>query len=776
MMRQYELVERVARYNPNLDEALLNRAYVYAMKAHGVQKRASGDPYFSHPLEVAAILTDLRLDDATIAVALLHDTIEDTEATREEIDRLFGEDIGKLVDGLTKLKKLDFVTSEAKQGENLRKLFLAISDDVRVLLVKLADRLHNMRTLSHMAQHKRRRIAQETMEIYAPLAGRIGMQDMRDELEDLAFEVLDPENRQVVLDRLKEALDQSDTVISTIVDTVRTKLSEYGLASEVTGRAKRAFSIYQKMLRKGLSFEQLSDLYGFRVIVGNDAACYRALGIVHTSWKCVPERFKDYISVPKQNDYQSLHTTVIGPFSRRVELQIRTPAMHAIAEYGIAAHGFYKDADTLSDRDMRTLQRESSGFAWIRRTVESLNGDDTAEEFLENTKMELFRDQVFCFTPKGRVIALPAGATPIDFAYAVHTQVGDTCVGAKIDGQLKPLLTELHNGNQVEIITSKAQVPPPAWEQIARTGKARAAIRRATRHAARRQFLGLGRSVVERALSRIGQSIDEVQLKAALPRLAYKTIDDLFTAVGRGELPSSSVVKALFPGFEASAPGSAQSQDDGWFALRGEHSMQFRIPSEGALADQPASGGMGGNGPPLRGLDHNLPVSLHQEEPPIPGDRIVGILTEGEGVTVYPIHARALADFEHEPGRWLDVRWDLDPSRGQDFEANLRVSTINEPGSLASVAKIIAAEKANIENLVMARKGLDFHDLLIELRVRDAAHLSKILSLLRASTVVSRVERDRGRQAGLPSEPIIVTAEQAVPPARPDDAQAEQIV
>lgn len=734
MMRQYELVERVARYNPNADEALLNRAYVYAMRAHGTQKRASGDPYFSHPLEVAAILTDLKLDDATIAVALLHDTIEDTDATRDEIDRLFGDEIGKLVEGLTKLNKLDFITSEAKQGENLRKLFLAISDDIRVLLVKLADRLHNMRTLGAMRADKRGRIAQETMEIYAPLAGRIGMQDMRDELEDLAFEILDPENRALVLERLSEQLSQSDSIIGTIIETLQAKLSEYGLASEVTGRRKRAYSIFQKMQRKGISFEQLSDLYAFRIIVSNPTACYRALGIVHTTWQCVPERFKDYISVPKQNDYQSLHTTVFGPFSRRVELQIRSHAMHAIAEYGVAAHGFYKDLPGDEAAHLDVLGRDSRAFAWIRRTVESLDGDDTAEEFLENTKMELFRDQVFCFTPKGRVIALPRGATLIDFAYAVHTQVGDTCVGAKVDGQLVPLLTEIRNGNQIEIITSRAQVPPPAWEQIARTGKARAAIRRATRQAVRNQYLGLGKEVVERTFNRADKHFDKSTLKAALPRLAQKTVDDVYTAVGRGELSSHAVLSAVHPDMSDVASGPVPKSAEGWFGLSSVSSMQFRIP------DDPSDGESLPRAP-IAGLDGAMPVRLSEQDPPIPGDRIVGIVTPGEGVTIYPIHAAALADYENEPERWLDVRWDIDPEKPVRFEAKIHVSTLNEPGSLATIATIIADHGGNIDNLAMNQRGSDFHDILIDLEVMDAKHLHRILAQLRSSAIVSNAER-----------------------------------
>src|SRR6266571_4388194 len=475
MMRQYDLVERVRRYNPNTNEPLLNRAYVYAMKAHGEQVRASGDPYFSHPLEVAAILTDLKLDDATVAAALLHDTIEDTEATRAEIDQMFGADIGALVEGLTKLKRLDLVSREAKQAENLRKLLLAIADDVRVLLVKLADRLHNMRTLSHMPQETRRRSAEETLDIYAPLAGRMGMHEMQEELEDLAFRELNPQAYAVVSGRLDALEAKNVDLVAEIERQLTKKLADRGIAAEVTGRRKRAYSIWRKMERKSVGFEQLSDIFGFRVVVKTLPECYQALGVVHTTWPVVPGRFKDYVSTPKQNDYRSIHTTVIGPSRQRVELQIRTRDMHQIAEYGIAAHALYKDG---AGSPTEMLSRESSAYGWLRRTLELLAEGSNSEEFLEHTKLELFHDQVFCFTPKGKLIALPRRANVIDFAYAVHTDVGNSAVGCKINGQMAPLVSELNNGDEVDILTSKAQeAPPSAWESLVTTGKARAAIR-----------------------------------------------------------------------------------------------------------------------------------------------------------------------------------------------------------------------------------------------------------------------------------------------------------
>jgi RelA/SpoT family (p)ppGpp synthetase len=566
MMRQYDLLERVKRYNPNADEALLNRAYVYAMKAHGEQKRASGDPYFSHPLEVAAILTELKLDDATIAAALLHDTIEDTEATRAEIDQLFGADIGALVDGLTKLKKLDLVSKQAAQGENLRKLLLAIAADVRVLLVKLADRLHNMRTLHHMRPEARRRVAEETLDIYAPLAGRIGMQELREELEDLSFRELYPEAYGVVTGRLNALADRNKHFIAEIEQQLTKKLADRGVTARVRGRQKRAYSIWRKMERKSVGFEQLSDIFAFRVIVRTVSECYQAVGVVHTTWPVVPGRFKDYISTPKQNDYRSIHTTVIGPGQQRVELQVRTGIMDEIAEYGIAAHALYKD-NAQAPQEM--LPRESNAYAWLRRTIELLAEGSNSEEFLEHTKLELFHDQVFCFTPKGKLIALPRKATPIDFAYAVHTGVGNMAVGCKINGKIAPLISELQNGDEVEIITSKAQsAPPAAWESLVITGKARAAIRRATRVAVRLQYAGLGRRIVERLFQRAKKEYSDEKLQGALSRLARTSIEDVMAAVGRGEMKASDVARAMYPDYkDERAAIAAPKAESGWFGL-----------------------------------------------------------------------------------------------------------------------------------------------------------------------------------------------------------------
>jgi len=733
MMRQYELVERVRAYNPNTNEALLNRAYVYAMKAHGDQRRASGDPYFSHPIEVAAILTDLKLDDATIAAALLHDTIEDTEATRAEIDHLFGPSIGRLVEGLTKLKKLDLVTKEAKQAENLRKLLLAIADDVRVLLIKLADRLHNMRTLHWMPEASRRRVADETLEIYAPLAGRMGMHEMREELEDLAFRELNPEAYEVVSSRLSALEERSRFLIGEIESQLTKKLAERGVAATVKGRRKRAYSIWRKMERKSVGFEQLSDIFGFRVIVKTLGDCYAALGVVHSSWPMVPGRFKDYVSTPKANDYRSIHTTVIGPGKQRVELQIRTEEMHEIAEYGIAAHALYKDG---VGSPTELLSRESTAYAWLRRTIELLAEGSNPEEFLEHTKLELFHDQVFCFSPKGKLIALPRKATPIDFAYAVHTDVGNTAVGAKINGQIAPLTSELTNGDEVEIITSKAQAAPPAaWESIVRTGKARAAIRRATRAAVRAQYTGLGRRIVERLFQRAKIAYSDEKLTGALPRLARSSIDEVMSAVGRSELKASDVARAMYPDYKeeraaalALRPKKAES---GWFGLRRLKSVKFKVPeaTEAAL--------------PIRGINTDLPVRF-SDAGAVPGDRIVGILNPGEGITIYPIQSPALSDYEDHPERWIDLRWDEDERTPRRFPVRISVQSVNEPGSLAQIAQVIAEHDGNIDNIRMERRAPDFTDVTIDLEVYDLKHLTAILAQLRAKPMVAKAERVNG--------------------------------
>ncbi len=721
MMRQYELVERVTKYDPDADEDLLNRAYVYAMKAHGSQKRASGEAYFNHPLEVAAILADMKLDSATIAAALLHDTVEDTEATHQEIIDKFGPEIASLVDGLTKIKQLDLVTKEATQAENLRKLLIAMSKDVRVLLVKLADRLHNMRTLQHVKPEKRARIAEETMDIYAPLAGRMGMQLVRDEMEDIAFRILNPDANKIIQDRLDRLHAESGNVLHEIEESLRKLFSSRGLSAEVSGREKRPYSIWRKMERKQLSLDQLSDIFGFRVLVSTLDDCYRAVGLVHRTWRAVPGRFKDYISNPKQNDYRSLHTTVIGPHHMRVEMQIRTSIMHEIAERGVAAHSLYKEAPDakLAEQGITEAAAESNAYRWLRHLMEVLQEGDSPKEFLEHTRLELFHDQVFCFSPKGQLIALPRGATPIDFAYAVHTSVGDSCVGCKINGRHATLVTELKNGDEVSIIRSDAQVPPPAWEAIAITGKAKAAIRRATRSAQRKQFAGLGQEMVEKLLERHKVDFTDKLMSKAAPRLGQKNSDDILAAVGKGELSAVDVLKAM---------GVAVDEADIKAARRKTTSKK-----SGELAI------------PIRGAAAGTILKIHLRTGAVPGERIVGIVTPGDGITIYPIFADALEKFDSEPERWVDLAWG-NAEEGQRFPGRIKVTLINEIGALANVTQAISDKGGNIDGLnLQAREGVrDFFELEILLEVFDVRHLNEILSEIKNKTSVSEATRVTG--------------------------------
>ncbi len=728
-MRQYELVERVRRYNPNANEDLLNRAYVFAMKAHGTQKRASGDPYFSHPLEVAAILTELKVDDATIVAAMLHDTIEDTAITREDVDKAFGEEIGGLVDGLTKLGKLDFVTKHAQQAENFRKLLLAIADDARVLLVKLADRLHNMRTLRFVPEEKRARIAQDTLDIYAPLAGRMGMQSMRSELEDLSFRCLMPDAYALIISRLEAMKAKNGAIIARIAAELTDQFVRRGIKVEVKGRQKAPYSIWKKMERRSIAFEQLSDIYGFRILVDTVADCYAAVGVAHTTWPAVPGRFKDYVSTPKQNDYRSIHTTVIGPGSQRVELQIRTHEMHEVAEYGIAVHAVYKDgrADTPG-------VSESRAYRGLRQTIEALASDDS-EKFLEHTKLELFHDQVFCFTPKGRLIALPRGATAIDFAYAVHTDIGNSAVGCKINGRIAPLISELHNGDEVLVMRAERSAPPAAWDSVVVTGRARAAIRRATREAAKAQFGGLGRQIVERAFERAGKKFSESKLKAALPRLARTSIEDVFIGVGRGEIYSTDVVRAVHPDFkeERKAGPAVPQNETGWFNLPKAADLVFRVPGK----SDPASA------LPVRGIDMETVIRFAPKGGAVPGERIVGIRGP-EGITIYPIHSPALAAFNDEPERWLDVRWDLENTDKALYSTQIVVTMLNEPGALGAIATTVGEYGANIDAVSSSASGADFRELQFDVQVRDVQHLNAILAELRGKGVVHKVERLSG--------------------------------
>ena len=707
MMRQYELVERVRGYDPAVDEEALNRAYVFSMHAHGSQTRASGDPYFSHPVEVAGILTEYRLDTASIVTGLLHDTVEDTVATIDEIEHLFGDEVARLVDGVTKLSKLELQSQNTRHAENFRKLLLAISEDIRVLLVKLADRVHNMRTLHYISvPEKRARIARETMDIYVPLAERIGIQDIKEELEEMAFRELYPEVAESIENRLEFLKEQGEDVVNLISGEVNRVLAEADLECWVSGRTKRPVSIWRKMQRKNVEYEQLTDIIAFRVIVASVEDCYRALGVIHTHYRMIPGEFDDYISTPKLNGYQSLHTALIGPEMQRIEIQIRTTQMHEVAELGVAAHWQYKQGAALT---------EGKRYHWVRQLLDILENSTSPGEFLEHTKLEMYPDDVFCFTPKGEIINLPQGATAIDFAYAVHSEVGDRCVGARINGKMAPLRTEIRNGDQVEILTSADGTPSPTWEQVVVTGKARARIRRYVRGERREEFTKLGQAMLDRAFRDVGYSIDQEQAESVPEKFDAESMDELVAMVGSGEVTVPEVITALVP------------------------EEFLKQNSDEAGQDVPERLNWQSDEIPIRGLTDGMAVHHAKCCHPLPGDRIVGILTPGKGVAIHTKDCETLESFADTPERWIDVGWDIGPVT---LVGRIKTVVANKKGALGSLTTVIGQNHANINNLKITGRSEDFFDMTIDIEVNDIHHLNDVIAALRATPGVTAVDRD----------------------------------
>ena len=716
MIRQFELVERVKGYDPSTDEKVLNRAYVFAMKAHGSQTRASGDPYFSHPLEVAGILTDYKVDSASIITALLHDTIEDTDTTLKEIRKAFGKEVARLVDGVTKLTRIELQSDQAKQAENFRKFVLAMSEDIRVLLVKLADRLHNMRTLHYIDNpEKRRRIAMETMDIYAPLSERIGIQGMKSELEDLAFQELNPDARKSILKRLEFLRQKGGDIVPRIIKELEKTLADNGIKAAISGREKTPYSVWDKMQHKDVGFEQLSDIMAFRVVVDTVEDCYRALGVAHGAYPVVPDRFKDYISTPKPNGYRSLHTGVFGPERQRIEMQIRTAEMHDVAEHGLAGHWNYKQG---------TVETESPQYRWLRELLDIIEHAAGPEEFLEHTKLEMFKDQVFCFTPRGDLINLPWGATPVDFAYAVHSEVGDHCVGAKINGRMMPLRSELRNGDQVEIVTSKAQTPSPTWERFVVTGKARARVRRFIRLQQRDEYVKLGRAMLDRAFVAEGYEISNKALRQVLKVFKHTKVDDLCADVGAGHHTGREVVEAIFPGTRDKA------DDDKVVPLARARGKQGKDEGRGSVS--------------IKGLIPGMAVHFANCCHPLPGDRIVGIVTTGKGVTIHTIDCETLEEFVDAPERWLDVSWDIDNKAPDIHVGRVHLTVLNVPGSLGELSTVIARNDGNISNLKITDRSPQFFNMLIDIEVRNVKHLTNVIAALRANPSINSVERAYG--------------------------------
>lgn len=719
-LRQWELVDKVREYNPSVDETLLNKAYVFSVKAHGAQLRHSGDPYYAHPIEVAGILTQLKLDTASVCTALLHDVLEDTDTTYEELSEMFTPEIAELVQGVTKLGQLELSGQVTKQAENFQKFVLAMSKDIRVLLVKLCDRLHNMRTLEHHPKaSSRERIARETMDIYAPLARRIGVDRICAELEDLSFLHLNPSGYESINKRLDAWRESQSNVISQSSVALRDLIDDTGLKARIYGREKRPYAIWRKLERQGISFEDVADIYAFRIILDTPGQCYEALGAIHTHFRCVPGRFRDFISTPKSNGYQSLQTTILGPDNRRVEIQIRTHHMDEIAERGVAAHWSYKDQQYSFDEE--SAERSGSNMMGRIRSLVEMIGHGDADEFLEHAKIDLFTDQVFTFTPKGDLISLPRGATPIDFAYAVHTDVGDTCIGAIINQQEKPLRTQLENGDVVKIVRGGAAEPQSGWENIVVTGRARSALRRLTRETESDEFRRIGRLLADHAFAREDRDFSDSAILDALPRLECASPVDAFEALGRGELAVQQFMQAVFPG-------------------RDEARLVDQYATRDLISDNTARLYVKGDG-------LNEGVSLHLAPccSPINGDRIMGVQSDGRGVMIHTIDCETLAEFEDQPERWIDLGW----RRAADQTASIgRISATVEhvPGALADVTKIVGEVGGNLTNIKTLKRSPTFFDMVLDVEVLDTKHFAHIVAALRTSSYVVSARRLRANQ------------------------------
>ncbi len=727
MIGQCELTRKILAYDPKADTAIIDAAYDLAEKAHSTQRRDNGDPYFTHPVAVAGILAGYRLDVASIATALLHDVVEDTSFKLQEIETRFGKEIAGLVDGVTKLTRLELQSDRTKQAENFRKLVLAMSRDIRVLLVKLADRLHNMRTLHFVRDPERRkRIARETMEIYAPLAERIGMDAVKTELQTLSFTQLEPEAYATIMARLNFLRGQGADVIDDVRRELIQVCREAGVEPiEIMGREKSPFSIWEKMHRRDVAFEQLSDIMAFRIVVTSKADCYAALGAVHSAYPVIAGRFKDYISTPKSNGYQSLHTgvTLRQPRNQKIEVQIRTAEMNDVAENGVASHWVYKAPDKKVDGT--DVQR----FRWVQDLLEILDDSAALDDFLDNTKLELYADQVFCFTPKGQLIQLPRGATPVDFAYAVHSQVGDTCVGAKVNGRLMPLRHHLENGDQVEVMTARGGTPSPQWDRFVVTGKARARIRRFIHQEQRQQSRDAGKVELTKAFRSAGVDGSEKALEPALKALKVASTDELYIAVGNGNVMPKDVVHAAYPELRQ--------------APRGPRMIPSMLP-RGKLPARPD------RDMPVTGLVPGMAYTFAGCCHPVPGDEIVGIVTTGKGVTIHGRECQTLTAFAATPERFIDVDWNYEAVgkggdvKGAGHTARISVIAANEQGALADISNAIAKQEGAIANLKIVNRQQDFMEVLVDVDVRDTGHLSKVIVGLRGLKTIKGVERATG--------------------------------
>jgi guanosine-3',5'-bis(diphosphate) 3'-pyrophosphohydrolase len=708
-VRLEDIVESIQTYNPDADVDLLRRAYIYSAKAHQGQTRLSGEAYLIHPIEVASILASLKLDAATVAAGLLHDTIEDTGVTLEEIASLFGSEVAMLVDGMTKLSRMELQSREQREADNFRKMIVAMAKDIRVILIKLADRLHNMRTLKSLAPEKQKRIAQETLDIYAPLANRLGISKIKIELEDLSFMYLNPEAYNELVQKVTQRRIERESYINELIEIMKRQLAEHGYKGEVKGRPKHFYSIFQKMQKQGIAFEDVYDLIAIRIITDTKVNCYAILGLIHSLWTPVPGRFKDFIGVPKSNLYQSLHTTVIGPKGERVEFQIRTEEMHRIAEEGIAAHWRYKEKSAVS-------QREEQQFAWLRQLLEWQRDLPDAKEFMETVKGDLFPDVVYVFTPRGDVRELPQGSTPVDFAYSIHTDIGHQCVGAKVNGKIVPLKHELRNGDKIEVVTQAGHTPSRDWLKFVKTSKARTRIKAWLKAEERRRSILLGKELLEKDLRKHELSPSKIlksdELLKIVHDMSHNTLDDLLAAIGYGKVSAHLVANKLAPEKTHPMP------------------MIKRIFHRPA---KPAGGGM-----KISGMD-NMLIHLSKCCNPVPGDKVLGFITRGRGVSVHTADCPNVGELTFDKDRLVEVSWgDIQPGA---HSVKISVKTQDKPGLLASVSSSISSAEANITH-AEAITGQDHYATLnFTIDIKDVQHLNTILKNIRGIDGVLDVKR-----------------------------------
>ncbi len=719
MVRLDDILENILSYDPDGDLDAVRKAYVFSAKVHQGQVRLSGEPYLTHPMEVAYILARLKMDVPTIVTGLLHDTLEDTLTTFEELRSLFGEEVARLADGVTKIGKMTFRTREERQAENFRKMLLAMARDIRVILVKLADRLHNMRTLKFQPEARQKKIAQETLDIYAPLANRMGISWIKSELEDLSFQYLYPNVYKDLARQVSAKKKERINYIEDVKKTIQDKLLEQGIEGEVSGRFKHLYSVYLKMERQGIDFDQVFDLIAFRILVQNVRDCYGALGTIHAAWKPIPGRFKDYIAMPKANMYQSLHTTVMGPYGARMEVQIRTEEMHRIAEEGIAAHWKYKEKGSTT-----ASGREDKHFAWLRQMLEWQQELKDSREFMDSVKVDLFPEEVYVFTPRGDVKELPIGSTPIDFAYSVHTDVGHRCIGGKINGKLVPLKTKLQNGDIVEVLTAPSQTPSKDWLKFVRTSKARNKIRQWIKAEQREKSLELGKDLLEKELRKYGFSLKRVMTSAdlaqAVAELGFKSTDDLLVGVGYGKVPLGQVVSRIIPQEKL----KAEKEKLGQPGRLGKVIDKIRKKPSSAIK--------------IQGVE-DIMVRFAKCCNPLPGDAVTGFITRGRGVTVHTADCPHV--MEGDPERRIEVEWDK--KRKSTRPAKIRVYCLDQKGMLTGITGAISNCEANIisANVLSTpdRRGVNT----FEVDVRDLEHLNQVIKALLQLKGVYKVERMR---------------------------------